>query len=244
MNKLFSLFILLFLFSFLNGQEINSSDSKYSFAKNTYLEYTFGASYLLDKDVYKEFDWGYTGSFRLRFDTKGNKMSFTPLISFRFYNEDLIDYNEITNNFQIVKLGLQFNYSLYKSQFNNFNFSTFFELDNTWIRNSLKWEDKSAFNNPYDKTKEYNYFDLFSGKNVSFVIGGKVIFYFVFIEAGFDILNSNVNLSNDYIKLLKTNSVSFESNPNYSMKSIYVMGGLSLSFSSIGKIFSSFKYEE
>ena len=115
----------------------------------------------------------------------------------------------------------------------------FAEVDKSWITNELRWEDKVIYQNPYAKdSKSFSSFKLSDGTCFSYGAGLRVRFYFLFAEAGFNYLNTDLNFSDDYKAILNKNKVSYEPTHNFTFNSFNFNFGLSLTFKQWGRAFT------
>ena len=103
MKKFIMLLLLISPNVLIEAQQNQPIDTVYNFGEYSHLEMIIGGSYLFNKDINEDFDWGLYGNFRFSFELKNRKLSLFPLFGFRSYSVKLKDNSSVSNNLTIMR---------------------------------------------------------------------------------------------------------------------------------------------
>jgi hypothetical protein len=188
-----------------------------------------GGSYLFSKEINEDFNWGVCMNMRTRFELKSRKISFVPQIRYRSYSMRLEEDYEVRNVMSVTNLGLQLDIKLFQSLNSDFSVSNKIEFNHAWIYNRFAWEVTDQYT-PTQSSTNTETFDIFKGTSFSMLVGYSIRYKIFYLEMGYDILDTKVQLSKELIQEYQNNDIEFDPEPKFNFNSLNITAGVSIPF--------------
>jgi len=202
---------------------------EYNFADYSGLEFAVGGTYLLDKEIDEDLNWGPNIGLRMRFDMPGGKISVAPHANVRGYTRSSKNFSSIDYSLSIYKVGLQLSGLLYSSTNDKLSLWGFIELNKSWLTYNLRHVDKN--DDPFDGgTEILGKESIFSGEAVTGMIGGRLRYGIFFLEAAYDSYFSSMIWGDSRIEYYTSKGIDYDPYPEYFANGLILNIGFYLPF--------------
>lgn len=149
-----------------------------------------------------------------------------------------VNNEDFDNVLLALRVGLSFDFCLYRNPNKDFSLSNFVELCYSNYRNFLRQEVGTSTiytgTGPQQK-KEYDTQTLYRGEAPSLVLGYKLKYKMFIMDFGYDIVKSYIHYEESIFNSLKAANPDMEEHPGAIFSAFNLHVGVSIPFSQIGR---------
>jgi hypothetical protein len=232
------LLVLSIIFTFkLKAQNSTLDYTYYDVNEFSYLDLAIGGSYLYNKSINEDYNWGVNINMKLRFETKYKRLAISPIFGYKLYSIEIDNNNSVKDDLTVIKVGAQTDFRLFMTESEDFSIWNILELNYSFISEDLRWEESNSSYFTTQNSSTTESVNIFKGQKPSVLLGYRIQYKWFYIEGSYDLLNSQVELSKELVQELQSSNVEFEKTQKIDLNTMNIMFGISTSFEQLSKLY-------